>query len=109
MTEEIVKNIRVVEDSLWLFAFALMLVTGYRYAEASFGTVRTGYITLLITALFGIGWKGLSLFSRVSGIKEPEIVFDLLKETFEAGVGVVFIIGCIFLAKGLASIYNQES
>lgn len=107
-TEEIVKNIRIVEDSLWIAAFIMMGIVGLRYSEASFGTVRNGYLALIATAFIGIGWKGISLFSRMTGIKEPEILFDFTKEIFEACVGAVFIVGCVLLVKGLAAVYNQE-
>lgn len=108
MTEQIVANIRVVEDTLWLFAFVALLIVGVRYASAAFGSVRTGYLTLVLAAISGIIWKGLSLFSRVTGIKEPEVLFELVKESFEALFGFIFIIGCVLLVKGLSAIYKES-
>lgn len=107
-TEAVLNNVRVMEDTTWLFVFAVMIISAYKYSEASFGSVRTGYIMFILTGLSGFLWKGIGLISRVFEIKEPELIYSVFREVFEGTTGALFTVACIVLASSLYTIYSQE-
>lgn len=108
VTDAILNNIRVMEDTTWFFVFTVMIIFAYKYSEASFGSVRSGYITFILTGISGFLWKGLGLVSRVFELKQPELVFEVFREFFEGTTGALFTIACIMLASALYTIYSQE-
>lgn len=107
VTDAIVNNVRVMEDTLWFIVFVLIIVVAVKYSEASFGKVRTGYLTFIATGVSGFLWKGLGLVSRLFELKEPELVFDVSREFFEGTTGALFTIACILLAQSLYTLYAQ--
>jgi hypothetical protein len=108
ITEAVVTNIRVMEDTTWLLVFWVMIIAGYKYAEASFGAVRRGYIALILTGASGLLWKGIGLYSRVFAVKEPELLFSVGREVFEGTTGALFTGACLLLASGLHQIYSRQ-
>jgi hypothetical protein len=108
ITEAVVTNIRIMEDTTWLLLFTVMAIAGYKYAEASFGAVRRGYIAFILAGASGLLWKGIGLFSRVFEMKEPQLLFSVGREVFEGTTGALFTGACLLLASGLHQLYSHQ-
>lgn len=108
ITESIVSNVRVAEDTIWLILFTVMMLMAFKYSAASFGGVRVGYLTFIIAGLSGFFWKGIGWYSRVFDVKEPELLFGVIRELFEGTTGAIFTLACVILAGSLYSLYENE-
>ena len=101
-------NIRVFEDTIWLFAFTLMLVTGLLMRNISWGLGRVGYSFLVFSALMGWCWKFLGLTKRILVAKEPVWLLNIARETFEGITGVVLAIAFVLLALSIRRLYSSS-
>lgn len=98
-------NYRIFEDTIWLFTFTLMLITGFLMKNLSHGMGKIGYYFLMFTGITGWCWKFLGLAQRVFIVKEPAWLFSIARETFEGLTGVVLAIAFLLIAFSIRQIY----
>lgn len=98
-TATFIRNTRIVEDALWAVAFVLMSMFAYVAAKAMQGSVgiRAAYTLLLISGLFGFGWKLIGVIMRPFGLTEPEWFFEVTRESLETLASLFFAAAFIML------------
>lgn len=95
-----VNNVRIVEDMLWLAAFIILAMFSFIMTSMTKGGMKGiyyGYLTLFISAILGMVWKGIGVISRVAVISKPEWLFGITREVAEGFTGLVFGIAFVIL------------
>ncbi len=105
-TSALNNNMRVLEDTLWLTVFTLMIIAGTKLSEISSGGVRSGYFLLTLAGISGWLWKGIGLVKRVMLLDEPQWLFGVARETFEGLTGILLAIALLVLVVALRRIYR---
>lgn len=101
-------NFRILEDTLWLICFTLMIIFGLLMTKMSSGKTMAGYYVLAAAGLSGWLWKGIGLVKRVFIQKEPVWLFDIARETFEGFTGIILAIGFILIVYSMMKIFKKK-
>ncbi|MCP5152593.1 MAG: hypothetical protein H6983_00415 [Ectothiorhodospiraceae bacterium] len=100
-------NVRLLEDTMWVFVFVMLLALAVGMRRLSAGTMRTSYVMLAVAGCCGLGWKGLGVVKRVFGLTSPAWLLDVAREACEALAGVMLTVGFVMLAHALVTRFRD--
>lgn len=105
-TSEMNNNVRVFEDTLWLFTFGFMVVLGLLMSRLSGGMAQKGFHVFVAAGSCGLLWKSIGLVKRITGTESPEWLYQIARETFEGLVGVLLAIAFALLITSLVRTFR---
>lgn len=99
-------NFRLFEDTSWVTTFALMVVFGLLMRRLSANYMKLGFTVLTLAGLSGFLWKAIGVVKRVFMIDQPEWLFEVARESFEAFAGLLLGVAFLILAYAFIRIFS---
>lgn len=97
-TKAFINNTRIVEDALWAVAFIFMGLFAYAAAKTMQSkALKSAYLILCGSAVFGILWKLVGVYMRTTGVNAPKWFFETTREGFEMMSSYLFLVAFVIL------------
>lgn len=96
-------NMRIVEDTLWIPAFIVMVIFAYALMKLMKGgnaLAYYGYTILLVSGITGFSWKAIGWYSRVAAQSKPEWFYSTVREGLESFTGLLLAVAFLLLLIG---------